>query len=44
MHLPHLHLENYKGMAHMVIFLVVLFKIHVIDNKLHSLEKKFVNK
>jgi len=37
-------LESYKGVFHMAMVLVVLFKIHVIDRKLTSLEKKFVNK
>ena len=44
MHLPHLHLENFKGMLHMAIFFVVLFKIHVIDKKLGMLERKFAHK
>lgn len=37
-------IENYKGIIHMAMFLVVLFKVHVIDQKLNLLEKKFINK
>ncbi|MGB2706183.1 MAG: hypothetical protein WBC74_04950 [Candidatus Omnitrophota bacterium] len=44
MDLHHLHLENAKGLIHMAIFLVVLFKIHVIDRKLSLLEKTVTNK
>lgn len=44
MHLSHLDLENYKGIMHMVMFLIVLFKVHVIDKKLNLLERRFVNK
>lgn len=37
-----LHLENFKGIAHMLIFFVVMLKVHMIDKKLRLLEKKFI--
>jgi len=40
----HLDLENYKGMFHILMVFVVLFKIHVIDRKLSLLEKSFEHK
>lgn len=39
-----MHLENYKSVFHMAIFLIVLLKVHVIDRKLSLLENRFVNK
>ncbi len=44
MDLHHLHLESAKGLIHMVVFLAILFKIHVIDKKLCLLEKTVTNK
>lgn len=38
------HLESYKGMFHMAVFFVVLFKVHVIDKKLSMLEKEITHK
>ena len=35
-----MHIENYKGVFHMAVFLVVLIKVHMIDRKLSLLEKK----
>jgi len=39
-----MHLEHYKGVFHMVVFLIVLAKIHLIDKKLCLLEKRFTAK
>ena len=39
-----MHLEHYKGVFHMVVFLVVMLKIHLIDKKLCFLEKRFTIK
>jgi len=40
----HLHLESYKGLVHMLLFLVVLFRIHVIDRKISLLERNTISK
>jgi len=40
----HLEPENYKGIFHILVVLVVLFNVHVIDRKLALLEKKLTNK
>lgn len=39
-----MHIENYKGLLHMIVLFVVIFKIHVIDRKLDLLEKRFTDK
>ncbi|GEM_PF-2582969 len=44
MDLYHLHPEHAKGLIHMLIFLAVLFKVHVIDRKISMLEKTVINK
>jgi len=35
-----MHIENYKGIFHMAVFLAVLIKVHMIDRKLSVLEKR----
>ena len=39
-----MHIEHYKGVLHMVLFLIVLVKIRFVDKKLSLLEKRFVSK
>ena len=35
---------NYKGMLHILVFVVLFAKLHLIDWKLRILEKRFINK
>jgi hypothetical protein len=44
LHLDNVQFENIKGLFHMALILVVLFKVHVIDKKLRLLEKTFTHK
>ena len=39
-----MHIEYYKSVMHMALFLIVLVKIHFVDKKLSLLEKRFIGK
>ena len=45
MHFEGLHnVVHLKGVLHIIVVLLVLFKVHIIDRKLNILEKRFLNK
>jgi len=39
-----MHIEHYKSIMHMALFLIALVKIHFVDKKLSLLEKRFIVK
>ena len=44
MHIPHLHIESFKGALHLAVVFIVMLKLHLVDKKLSLLERKFTRK
>jgi len=40
----HEHIWQYKGLIHMVLFLMIIIKVYLIDKKLSLLEKTITHK